>query len=115
MVLRRFAATARSARPPPFDEAVLPASRSREDDFRTGVLSDIARAEACQLVRQMLADPAEPDPTTAPILCIPVTHKGDEIAGKMLTQVLAEARISASVLSSKLLAAESVEPNVTNE
>ena len=97
---------------------MLPASRSREDDFRAGVLSDIARAEACQLVRQMLADPAEPDPTTAPILCIPVTHEGDEIAGPMLTQVLqvlAESRNSASVLSSKLRAAESVEPNVTNE
>ena len=99
-----------------FDEAVLPALRSIEADFRAGVLSDVARADACQIVRQIIADIGEPnvasDATTAPVLCIPASHEGDELAALMLAQVLAESGVAATVLSSKLLAAESVEQAV---
>ena len=96
-----------------FDEAVLPALRSMEADFRAGVLTDAARAEACQILRQIIADLAEPRPASeaaaAPVLCIPASHEGDELAALMLAQVLAESGIAVTVLSSKLLAAEAVE------
>ena len=96
-----------------FDDAVLPALRSIESDFRSGVLSDVARADACQLLRQIITELAEPkaasDATSAPILCIPASHEGDELAALMLAQVLAESGVAATVFSSKLLAAESVE------
>ncbi len=95
-----------------FDEAVLPALRSIEADFRSGVLSDVARTDACQILRQIIDDLAEPrvapDGTTAPILCIPASHEGDELAALMLAQVLAESGVAATVFSSKLLIAESV-------
>ena len=99
-----------------FDEAVLPALRNIEADFRAGVLSEVARADACQILRQIIADLAEPaaasDATTATILCIPASHEGDELAALMLAQVLAESGIVSNVLSSKLLAAESLEQAV---
>jgi predicted PurR-regulated permease PerM len=95
-----------------FDEAVLPALRSIEADFRSGVLSDVSRADAYQILRQIIDDLAEPragsDGTTAPILCIPASHEGDELAALMLAQVLAESGVAATVFSSKLLIAESV-------
>lgn len=100
-----------------FDDAVLPALRSVEADFRAGVLTDAARGEACQILRQIIADLAPPftapDATATPVLCIPASHEGDEIAALMLAQVLAESGIAATVLSSKLLAAESVEQATT--
>ncbi|HZJ14589.1 MAG TPA: AI-2E family transporter [Chthoniobacteraceae bacterium] len=99
-----------------FDEAVLPALRNIEADFRAGVLSDVARTDACQILRQIIADLGEPhaasDATTAPILCIPASHEGDELGALMLAQVLAESGIASNVLSSKLLAAESLEQAV---
>ncbi len=100
-----------------FDNAVLPALRNMEADFRTGVLTDAARTEACQILRQIIADLAisgtTPETTAAPVLCIPASHEGDEIAALMLAHVLAESGIAATVLSSKLLAAESVEQATT--
>ncbi len=102
--------------PAAFDEAVLPALRSIEDDFRAGVLSDTARTDAFQILRQILADlavpPAESLTTTTPILCIPASHEGDELAALMLAQMLAASGVTATVLSSKLLASESVEQAV---
>ena len=102
-----------------FDDAVLPALRSIEADFRAGVLSDAARGEACQILRQIISDLPVPSPTpeaatmeTAMILCIPASHEGDELAALMLAHVLAESGVAASVLSSKLLAGESVEQAV---
>ena len=96
-----------------FDEAVLPALRSIEGDFRAGVLTEVARADACQIVRQIIADlaeaPAATEATTAPVLCIPASHEGDELAALMLAQVLAKSGVAATVFSSKLLAAECVE------
>jgi hypothetical protein len=84
-----------------------------EADFRAGMLTDAARAEACQILRQTIADLAvsgtTPETTVAPVLCIPASHESDEIAALMLAHVLAESGIAATVLSSKLLAAESVE------
>ena len=95
-----------------FDEAVLPALRSIEADFRSGVLSDVARADAWQILRQIIDDLAEPhaapDGTTAPILCIPASHEGDELGALMLAQALAESGVAATVFTSKLLTAESV-------
>ncbi len=100
-----------------FDEAVLPALRSMETDFRAGVLTDDARTEACHIVRQIIADLTEPAVasagTTAPILCIPASHEVDELAALMLAQVLAQSGVPATVLSWKLLAAEYVEQAVT--
>jgi len=100
-----------------FDDAVLPALRSMEADFRAGVLTESARAEACQILRQIIADLAPPftapDATATSVLCIPASHEGDEIAALMLAQVLAESGIAATVLSSQLLAAESVEQATT--
>jgi predicted PurR-regulated permease PerM len=99
-----------------FDDAVLPALRSIETDFRGGVLSEVARAEACQILRQIIADLAAPafesDANSAQVLCIPASHEGDELAGLMLAQVLTQSGVAATVLSSKLLAAESVEQAV---
>ena len=102
-----------------FDEAVLPALRSIEADFRAGVLSDGARSDACQILRQIISDLPMPSPTpeaatleTAMILCIPASHEGDELAALMLAHVLAESGVAATVLSSKLLAGESVEQAV---
>lgn len=100
-----------------FDEVVLPALRNIETDFRAGVLSDVARTDAFQILRQILADlappPAESPTITPPILCIPASHEGDEIAALMLVQVLAQSGITATVLSSTLLAAESIEQAAT--
>lgn len=101
--------------PAAFDEVVLPALRNIEDDLRAGVLSDVARADAWQILRQIIADLAEPRAAsdayaaTVPILCIPASHEGDELAALMLAQVLAESGVAATVFSSKLLGAESIE------
>jgi predicted PurR-regulated permease PerM len=96
-----------------FDEAVLPALRSIEMDFRAGVLSESARTDACQILRQIISDLAKPDAVTdatnAPVLCIPASHEGDELAALMLAQVLAENGVTATVFSSQLLTGESVE------
>jgi hypothetical protein len=96
-----------------FDEAVLPALRSIEADFRAGVLSEAARADACQILRQIISEVAEPrtEPSVsaAQVLCIPARHEGDELAALMLAQALAESGIPATVLSSKLLAGEAIE------
>jgi predicted PurR-regulated permease PerM len=96
-----------------FDDAVLPALRSIEVDFHAGVLSDTARTEACQILRQIIADLAVPhvaaDATTASVLCIPASHESDELVALMLAQVLAESGVAATVFSSQLLAGESVE------
>ena len=99
-----------------FDDAVLPALRSIEADFREGVLSDGTRTEACHILRQIITDLAEPraasPATNGPVLCIPASHEGDEIGALMLAQVLAESGVAATVLSSQLLAGESVEQAV---
>jgi predicted PurR-regulated permease PerM/methylmalonyl-CoA mutase cobalamin-binding subunit len=99
-----------------FDQAVVPALRSIEADFRAGVLSDIARADACQILRQIIADlsPTAPESeaNSAQVLCIPAGHEGDELAGLMLAQVLAQSGVAAIVLSSKLLAAELIDQAV---
>ena len=75
-----------------FDEAVLPALRNIEADFRRGVLSDVARTDAFHILRQIIADLAEPrgesDAISPQVLCIPASHEGDELAALMLTQVL---------------------------
>jgi len=96
-----------------FDEAVLPALRNIEADYRSGVLSDGGRADAFQILRQIIADLPEPPAasvlTGVPILCIPASHEGDEIAALMLAQALEQAGVAVTVLSSNLLAAESVE------
>jgi len=114
-ILERY--TQENNAPAAFDEAVLPALRSMEADFRAGVLSDAALTEALQILRQVIADLAEPRVAsavaTAPVLCIPAGGEGDELAALMLAQVLAEAGISATVFSSKLLSAECVEQAVT--
>ncbi len=102
-----------------FDEAVIPALRSIETDFRSGVLSDAARTDAFQTLRQIITDLPEPrpgsdakPPATATILCIPASHEGDELAALMLAHVLAESNVATTVLSSELLASESVEQAV---
>ena len=96
-----------------FDETVLPALRSIEADFRAGVLTDVARADAWQIVRQVIADlaeaPAESDAATTSVLCIPASHEGDELAALLLAQVLAKSGVATTVFSSKLLAGECVE------
>jgi predicted PurR-regulated permease PerM len=96
-----------------FDDAVLPALRSIETDFRAGVLSDAARTDACQILRQIITDLAEPraasGATAATILCIPASHECDEIAALMLAQVLSQSGVATTVFSSQLLAGESVE------
>ncbi len=100
-----------------FDEVVLPALRNIEADFRADVLSDTARTDAFQILRQIIADlaqpPAESSTITPSILCIPASHEGDEIAALLLAQVLAQSGITATVLSSTLLAAESIEQAAT--
>lgn len=100
-----------------FDEVMIPALRSIEVDFRGGVLSDAARADAFQILRQIIADVAEPrvvsGSTTTQILCIPASHESDELAALMLAQVLAESGIEVTVFSSQLLAGESVEQAAT--
>ncbi len=99
-----------------FDEAVLPALRNVEADFRAGVLSEVARADACHILRQIIADLAEPraesDAAAPQILCIPASHEGDELAALLLAQVLAQSGVAATVLSSKLLAGEALEQAV---
>ncbi|GDX10510.1 ABC transporter permease [Verrucomicrobiota bacterium] len=96
-----------------FDDAVIPALRSIEADFRAGVLSDVARTDACHMLRQIITDLAAPivasDATNASVLCIPASHEGDELAALMLAQVLAESGVAATVFSSTLLAGESIE------
>jgi predicted PurR-regulated permease PerM/methylmalonyl-CoA mutase cobalamin-binding subunit len=96
-----------------FDEVVLPALRSMETDFRAGALPERARADACQILRQIIADLPQPRPaseaTTTSVLCIPASHEVDELAALMLAHVLAESGVAATVLSSQLLAGESVE------
>ncbi len=102
-----------------FDDVMIPALRSIETDFRAGVLSEVARADACQIVREIVADlappsgkpaqlPAEAPPATAPIVLLPAYHEADELAALMLAQVLAASGVVTTVLSSKLLASEEV-------
>ncbi len=96
-----------------YDDAVLPALRSIEADFRAGVLTETARTDACQILRQILADTAEPaleiKATIPSVLCIPASHEPDELAALMLAQILTTSGIATTVLSSQLLAAESIE------
>ena len=50
-------------------------------------MSDAARTDACQILRQIIADLAEPRASvgaSAPILCIPASHEVDELAALML-------------------------------
>ena len=96
-----------------FDDVVIPALRGIEADFRTCVLSDVARADACQIVREIIADLAPPPAAaattaSAPILLLPAYHEADELAALMLAQVLAESGVVTAVLSSKLLVSEVV-------
>ena len=97
-----------------FDDVVIPALRSIETDFRAGVLSDTARADACQIVREIIADLAPPPAdaaapdTAAPILLLPAYHEADELAALMLAQVLTASGVATTVLSSKLLSSEVV-------
>ncbi|MEO6788684.1 MAG: AI-2E family transporter [Chthoniobacteraceae bacterium] len=101
-----------------FDEVLIPALRSIEADFRGGVLSEVARADACQIVREIIGDltpsppeataPAEPAGATAPIVLLPAYHEVDELAALMLAHVLATSGIVTTVLSSKLLASEEI-------
>ncbi len=95
-----------------FDEVVIPALRVIESDFRSGELSEDARSEACQIVREIIAELA-PSQTPAasegaPILLLPAYHEADELAALMLSQVLAESGVATTVLSSTLLASEEV-------
>ncbi len=96
-----------------FDTTVIPALRSIEADFHAGVLTDASRTEACHILRQALADVAEPRPaadaSSPSVLCIPASHECDELAALMLAQVLAESGVATTVFSSQLLAGESVE------
>ena len=98
--------------PAAFDEVIIPALRSIEADFRTGVLSEIARADASRIVREIIADLAPPAVeiplAAAPILLLPAYHEADELAALMLAQVLAASGVTATVLSSKLLSSEEV-------
>ena len=99
-----------------FDEAVIPALRSMEADFRAGVLSEAIRSDACQILRQVIADLPESraafEAASTPVLCIPASHEGDEIAALMLARALAETGVATTVFSSQLLAGESVEKAV---
>ena len=99
-----------------FDEAVFPALRSIEIDARAGILSEDSRNEAFQILRQILAElpEAQKEPTepNSSILCIPASNEGDELAAMMLAYVVAESGVKAKVLSSKLLASESIEQAV---
>ena len=96
-----------------FDDAVLPALRSIEADFRAGLLTEAARSSACQILRQLLGEitppPIETASTTPPILCIPASHEVDELGALLLAHVLSESGVKVTVLSSKLLAAEAIE------
>ncbi len=103
-----------------YDDVVLPALRSIESDFRKGAIAEATRADACQIVRQIVADvPAtRPAPgatltANATVLCIPASHEADELAAQMLAQVLATSGVAATVFSSQLLAGESVEQATT--
>lgn len=102
-----------SSREATFDGMVLPALRSVEADFRNGELSDSARGEIFEIVRHVVEEVGESVPDgpapVARVVCIPANHEGDYLAGLMLAQVLGESGVPATVLSSKLLAAESVE------
>ena len=62
-----------------FDEVALPALRHVEADFRAGVLAEEARSEACQILRQIIAETTVPAPVAedARVLCIPASHEGD--------------------------------------
>ena len=100
-----------------YDEAALPALRSIEADFHAGLLTDAARTDACQILRQILADTAVPiveiKAHIPPILCIPASHEPDELAALMLAQILAASGIPTTVLSSQLLTAEAIEQAAT--
>jgi predicted PurR-regulated permease PerM len=100
-----------------FDDAALPALRNLQADYREGELSEATRTEAFQILRQIVADLPEPNETVAAsgpaILCIPASDEGDELAALMLAQALAANGVTATVLSAKLLAAESLEQAVT--
>ena len=103
-----------------FDEVMIPALRSIEADLAAGVLSDVAHADACRIVREIIADLAPPPvegaattaSATAPILLIPAYHEADELAALMLAQVLAASGVVTTVLSSKLLVSEGAEQAV---
>ena len=105
--------------PVAFDEVVLPALRSMEADFRAGVLSAVARDDACEILQQIISDLAVPatasgadEAAGTPVLCIPASHECDGLAALMLAQMLAASGVAATVLSSELLASESVEKAV---
>lgn len=109
-IIEQYAAE--KSTPAAFDEVVIPALRSIESDFRSGEISEDARAEACQIVREIIVElaPAAPPAASAaaPILLLPAYHEADELAALMLAQVLAESGIATTVLSATLLASEEV-------
>jgi predicted PurR-regulated permease PerM len=105
-----------------FDAVLLPALRAIEVDFRAGVLPELVRGDACQIVRDIIADlpvpPVEAAAVSAipsaagPILLLPAYHEPDELAALMLAKILAASGIVTTVLSSKLLASEEIEQTV---
>ena len=58
-----------------FDNVMIPALRSVESDFAAGVLSDVARADACRIVRDIIADLALSSIESPPSASLPTAPK----------------------------------------
>ena len=95
------------------DEVLLPALVNAEADDRKGLVSDEARAERMQLMRDVLEEisdtPVAADDEKPQILLIPAAREADEIAALMLAHLLRARHFELRVLSAKLLASESLE------
>lgn len=94
------------------DQVLLPTLQSLEADAREGVLPDESREEAYGLLREIcsdLAKPVRPVDGGAQVLCLPALNDTDELPALLLSQALASRGVAATVPSSKLLVAETLD------
>src|SRR4030095_14434133 len=98
------------------DEVLLPALINADADDRNGLVSEGARGERMNLLRDVLEEigdaPAAADDEKPQALLLPAAREADEIAALMLAHLLRARHVEVRVLSAKLLASESLEKAV---
>lgn len=94
------------------DNVLLPAINQIERDHLEDVLTDAARLDIYQQLKEMIAEVTQQgkaEEVMASVLLIPANHIGDEIAASMLAAELTFRGVPVEMLSSKLLAGEIIE------
>ena len=103
--------------PVTMETLVIPALRVADCDYHAGTLAEPSRSRIYTLVSDLLTDLKECLPAhgeadmngPATVFCVPANDLGDELAARMLAQMLAASGVRAQVTGAKLLASELVE------